>query len=297
MTRCRLAIMYSNVQQVAFSESNRYMYVEIDGTTTIDGTIPWCKQQPYARVPYPSLATPNLSAAANGYLHVFQVTNLIADTPATAPAPLSILIFAVTTPQLNMASFRDPTSNNPLTRGIALPNGFLGMDASFTVTKLMAEDDVRSIREIMHTKRNLGSISVVPGALSLVLLYNSSSFHSYFQQMYKYCRGSITYTLSATGCSSTVMDRIRIQYTNAIAGDTVIEWFPALQPRFSVTIPFNDPVGFYSTGVFDTTFVPPTLSLTGTISAGNSFGLDWFVSYNDDLSLGCPCPLPSITWA
>ena len=287
LNRCRLAIMYSITKQAVFSESNRFMYVDVEGTTVIDGVIPWTVNVPFRPLPIPNLAT-NSNQSNNGYLHVFQVSALIADSPSVAPQPLSVLVFACATPNLQFAGMRNPTQGKSLALGVALPNGFLGLDSSVHIDRLLAEDNIKSLRQMMHRLYSVGPFTLTKGVTTTPNVTIPFP-HQWFLYMFRFWRGSITFTITNSYLATNTAKAITIWPSDKTQDDTAVIWYPELQPRIQITLPFLEPAGALDTGSFYTAQLPGLLSFFHA-DPTNNYDIFIHLSFNDDLSLGVPVP-------
>jgi hypothetical protein len=296
MTRCRLAIMYSLNQQAAFSENNRFMFVEIEGTTVVDGVIPHTHQDTYRTLPELSVVTPQSNLSANGYLHVFQMSNLVAETPATSPSPMSVLVFAGGTSNTQFATFTSRNACKPRTSGTAFPNGFLGLESSLSLSGVMPEDNISSVREIMHRPGLYQSVSVPQDASIFSPAGPLPYFHRYFFEMFRFWRGSVTFTfMYSTGALMTDPGFVTVSSDpNCEDSDATTHWYPSKAPKISYTIPWSFGRGAGDTGAFSFLTQVPKIYLKAPVYSGPASILRCYISFNDDLSFGVACPPKAI---
>lgn len=279
LVRTRLAIMYSLTKQITFSEENRYMFIEIEGTTVIDGVIPWTRREPAVAIP--KIEAPYTSAPfANGYVSIFQMSDIVADTPAVTPSPLSVLVFAAGTTNTNFAILRSLTTRG-LSKGAAYPQGFLGLTSSIKIDGLLAEANIRSIREILHRP---WVFSV--GNIVLAKTTHTPNYANFWITMFRFLRGSMTITLESTGDAP---DVVQIENPSVDDSSAYLSWYPSTQRIFKFTIPFASAQGAVDTGAF---YGPETIGrfTTEMMGANPNYWLRMSCSFNDDLSLGVQCP-------
>jgi hypothetical protein len=296
MTRCRLAIMYSLNQKATFSENNRFMFIEVEGTTVVDGVIPHTHQDLYR--PLAKFATSNVNtAAANGFLHVFQMSNLVAETPATTPAPLSVLVFAGATSNTQFCSFTAQNARNARTNGDAYPNGFLGLDSSLKLEGVMPEDNICSVREIMHRPALYEDMTLPIAGAQITPTGPLSNFHRYFFEMFRFWRGSVTYTfiIRDGGLLDSPAPIVVSNDVNIEVSDSTTHWFPRQCPKVSFTVPWTFGRGAGDTGAFSTFSQLPRIFLKYPAYTGTESHMEAYISFNDDLSFGIPCPPKFLT--
>lgn len=287
MTRARLAFSFSLSKVATFSENSRYMYVEIEGTTVVTGTIPHTHTDLYRALPATSNGNQQIGTSANGYIHVWQVTNVAGSTPATVPAPLSILAFAAGTSHTQFASFKHPYYGLLTSRGPAFPNGFLGLDNTLTIERVMAEDSLRSAREALHrpvlmweTSVPLAGVSFKPSDFAMPQYVN------FFLYLCRFWRGSVTYTFVASG--STLPDVA----CGIFSPDSkaLTHWYPKLSPKFSISVPWVFGRGPGETGSLGTQRRPADVQITIPAFTGTAFSVATYINFNDDFAMGVAVP-------
>jgi hypothetical protein len=287
LTRIRLAIMYSLTKTATFTEQNRYMYVDVEGTTVIDAVIPWTRKEPFMNLPFATLANVT-TAVANGYIHIFQVSNLIADSPSVSPTPLSILAFCAGADDLQFAVPQPVVPGNNLSVGTAFPNGFLGLERSIKIDRLLAEDNVHSIRQLMHRIYNDNQY-IIPKNTAFFPNIVIPVPHAFYLYMFRYWRGSVTYTLTNPFEPGNTCKQIVISPNDNQYDDNEIIWYPDRQPRIQVIVPFVNLNGYYLSGGLESAVPIRSLQLFAT-DVANDFKVNIGVSFNDDLSVGVPQP-------
>lgn len=288
LTRCRIAVMYSLNKQSTFSENSRYMYVDIEGTTVIDGVIPWCRSDPYGTIPDYSGGGSVSTNSVNGYLHFFQISNLVADTPAVTPSPLGMLVFAAATPDLKFAGVRFPVigAAATLTRGVAQQN-FLGLKSNVRIDRLLAEDNITSIRQLLHRIVQVGDITLGALGTTTTVVLSPPWEIAWFLYSFKYWRGSFTAVLTAVdNCTDTQNVAIDSNANGSVANDHDVLWYPNMSPRFAFVIPYIEMKGYSDSGGVTPVSGMPRIMLTNHAVA--SYKLRWSIAFNDDLSLGIP---------
>lgn len=300
MTRVRLAVMYSLSQSATFSENSRFMFIEVEGTTVVDGVIPHTHQDLYRTIPGMSLATPNSAASANGYLHVFQMSNLVGETQATTPTPLSILVFAGATTNTQFCGYWYPM-NGAMVARITNSQGFLGLEQSLELKGVMPEDDIKSIREILHRPVPYGPTSTysppeilmpATGGSNSTVNWGTPNDIWYWLALFKFWRGSVTITVVARTASGNLPNTaIRFSTLPTLwEGGSTIHWVPSLAPKFSFTIPWNYAARAGDTGAMNNVTVgkPDVWFLWPALP--EDMYVRFLFSMNDDLSLGIPVP-------
>lgn len=288
LTRCRIAIMHALTKQATFTENSRYMYVDIEGTTVIDGVVPWVRREPTSPIPTLSSAGTYTDDAANGYLHVFQVSNLIADSPSVTPAPLGVLVFANADDKLQYYGLRSPVGTRTLNRGTAPPAAFLGLENSVRFDRLLSEGDIMSIRQICHRIQRTGITITVPASATLAHTPSLPDDLFYFFTAFRWWRGSVSLTFRLDSGPSAQKDFLTVAYTtDGSTEDSDVKWFYNINPIQTFTMPYLDAQGASHTGSSYTMTGLPTISFVNS-NATNPVVLSVSISFNDDLTLGVP---------
>ena len=284
MSRVRLALTYSWTKPAAFSENMRYMYVEVDSTATIDAVIPWMQPSPY--LPLPLTRGSFTSTFPNGYFSIFQITDVIGSEPGVTPPPLSVLIFATAGQNLSFSGYRSCLSGlDSYHPGVAFPQSFLGLSETVRFPRVLAEDNVRSYREILHRPLFCSQLVLAAGANDTVPLTVLPEVFKYILQKFRYYRGSMNIHLSAS--PNAVFPRGTFVPLVASNG-SAIEWYPESCPVITVTLPFLHPNGYLETGGSSPYQTLGTINVSNPLATSCTYFVD--VSFNVDFSAGCPIP-------
>jgi hypothetical protein len=289
-TRCRLAICYALIDDAGvFSEANRFMYVEVNGTKTIEFTVPMTHYALYLPSPNGDVGT---NPTNNGYITIYQLTDNTGIDPVTAPVPTELCIFAACTANTQFAGICDPTYERPCYKNITGATGIFGFEESVKVDKILADDDIYSIRELLHRYQNAATWQALTGTQTaphnLPLLYSNRV--KYFLWAFRYFRGSRQFRfVSRAATASTVS----IHHVNGVDSEPVL-WNPSQSPIFEILTPFLEHTAFDSTGG-GANYTSQQTSLfvrcEGVDTAQNvSYRVD--CSFADDLSLGSPVAPP-----
>lgn len=274
MTRCRLIITYTLDKQTTFNQKERFMYVEVCGTTVVDGIIPWMSREPYQ--PVPALHHTNI-LGANGYIQIWQDTSLVSDTPGVSPRPLSLTVFHSATKN---TQFVDPGSIRGFVLGVS--QGFLGLDNSSSLSGILADDSFMSSRELLHRPTIRQTLGLLPTFLNPNSLLPQDHQVWYLIRRWMYYRGSITvHMIMSTNPTSTVALSRASKGTVTIAtSDMIVYWTGSERKVMSILLPYTDIDGYTDTLAYDypSIYIDTVIGPTPTIT--------WWLSFNDDLSLG-----------
>lgn len=290
LTRCRLAIMHSIKRQTVFTENSRYMYIDVEGTTVVDGVIPWVKRYPAQEIPtMGNTNTPVHVDKCNGYLHIFQVSNLIADSPSITPTPLSVLCFVNADENLRFYGYKSPTFGAALTKGGAQPAAFLGLSSSVRIDRLLAEDNIQSIRQIFHRMQFNSDTSILAPSTTATYTPTLPRDFEFFMYMFRWWRGSVSLTYTLTNGGTKPQDRLAIGWaTGGTDQDMDVFWYYNQNPRQTFTTPFLLGAGVGVTGATQTRTGLPSMSIRNV--GTDSVAYYTSVSFNDDFTLGVPLP-------
>lgn len=277
MTRTRLAITYSLDKLTAFSESARFMYLEVAGTTVVDGVVPWTSRSPYRALPKLESGS-TVAGTANGYIQFWQMSNLLSDTPGQNPRPLSVAVFCKSGDNFQLVG---PTAIRGYVTSVA--QSFLGLDNSSSVSRVLPDDDYWSTREMLHrpsVRQNYAP--TLPAMLDPSTAISADVQLQYILYRWRYMRGSITvHLMMATNSDSTVaLSRIGRGTTTTANAETITYWKGSERLIMSVVMPFDTPTGFMP--VVSTAW--PSLVISNVLGPTPTF--TWWVTFNDDLSLG-----------
>lgn len=279
LATCRVAITHSLTKLATFSEAVRFMYVDITGTTVVDGTIPWCLQDPYATAP--TRFFDSITSSPNGYLQIWQILPLTGDGTGATLAPLTYSVWASAPATFQTAALL-PVSvafvDTPM------PQGFLGFESSLTLTKIAYDDDVHSFREL--AKRPYWTYVPVTFAANraTLSLSNYLSTHPLFKHLmrrFRFYRGSLIISLrgftALTDPSVIVMD-----------GDRACSylWNFERSPECTVTLPYARVNGFTDTGALYSLNEDRKLAFRTLVTTDAAAGVWMSVNFADDMSFG-----------
>lgn len=284
MSRVRLALTYSWSKPASFSENMRYMYVEVDSTATIDAVIPWMQLTPYLQLPLTRGSSPTVFP--NGYFSIFQITDVIGSEPGVTPPPLSVLVFATAGQNMTFAGYRQAlTGLDSYHPGVAFPQSFLGLSETVTFPRVLAEDNVRSYREILHRPLFCSQVTIPASANADLPLSTLPEVFKYILQKFRYYRGSCNVRITASPIA--VFSRGTFATLTSSNGAS-IEWYPESCPVITVTLPFLISYGYLETGGLSPYQPVGTVNISNPLATSCTFFAD--VSFNDDFSAGCPIP-------
>lgn len=279
MTRARLAITYNQQPLTEFSELARFMYVDIVGTTVIDGVIPWMQQFPYKDIQNPR--GPG-GAATNGHLQFWLITPLTSDTPGVDPLPLSLLVFAAATTNTQFAGLS--TMSDYFTN--ATPAGFLGLDKSIKISRFLPEDNIHSIREILHRPSQTAIATVTSPTLFSVNIADTlraDPLLRYVFNKFRFYRGSVTVNLYF---KAKAPPTLMVYDSNALIPANSRVWVPEREPICSVLLPFRHARCYHGTDAVYNLDENRRLTITHDNPDTTPYVLLFDISFNDDLSFG-----------
>lgn len=303
MTKVRLIISWSFERRTTFNELDRFCYYEINGTTSIDGVVPWLQSQPW--LPLANTVGPWLdTGSSNGFLHIWQDTPVLGDTFAgTTSPPLTIAIFASGTETTQFASFQNPRINHNMTPGYKASQGytpFLGFEQDMTLHGIYAEENIHSSREICHRPVMMYNNFTATDSFGAVPQnYLVEGTHAYYLKRFRFWRGSVTFVFSVNpsviGTNLKFTFRRSGENVNGDIEEAYIEWFPAHQAKFSIIVPYDccDDLGYgyLRTGVTSSAQYLSSLEIK---SSDGSHPLTVSMHFNDDLSLGVMLHPPNL---
>ena len=274
MTRMRFIITYSPTRPVSYSESNRFAVLEVSGTTSLTGVVPWTSRFPYLDLP---TASHNYNDdQANGFISVYQATDMISSDPSAPPAPLSVLVFCRGTEDLTFCRFQDAVRWPALLKR-TLAQGFVGLADTVKYDRLLAECNVKSIREIAHLRHYLGDFTVTSTAGATFGGVNPPDTIAYWLESFCYFRGSVNYHLYAADRSSPSTMHVELPLQTS---GTFVKWYVETPSPLVVSVPYT-----HTDGYNRKSYILPAVSVfhNGGLA---SLTFSVYVSYGDDLSLG-----------
>ena len=284
MSRVRLAITYSWSKPSAFSENMRYMYVEVDSTATVDAVIPWSQVVPF--LPLPLTRGASTAMSPNGYFSIFQITDVIGSEPGVTPPPLSVLVFATAGQNITFSGYRQCLNGlDSYHPGVPFPQSFLGLSETVTFPRVLAEDNVRSYREILHRPLFCSQVNIPASANADLPLSVLPEMFKYILQKFRYYRGSLNVRITASP-AATFSRGTFVPLTSS--NGAFIEWYPESCPVITVTLPFLAINGYLETGGLSPYQTVGTINISNPLATSCTYFAD--VSFNDDFSAGCPIP-------
>lgn len=235
----RIAITHSLDKLTSFSESVRFVYVEIQGTTVVDFTIPWCVIEPYATNNNRFDDTPRPN---NGYIQFWSISPVVGDGTAESLPPLTMLLFAAASENFETAGLQPIAESLANT---ATPQGLLGYTSSQSISNLIADDNVHSFRELLHRPYwiNITPTASGPGfAISLKAYLMAHPLYKVLDSRFRYSRYSLTVTLRGPSTGNV------IYIVKDGSSSCSALWVPERSPEFTVTLPFVRSTGYFHTG-------------------------------------------------
>lgn len=276
LVRTRLVIAYTLEDVVSYSEEMRFVYVEVNGSKTIEFTVPWTRKQPYGDV-----AAYGAAGTYNGRILVWQLAPNTGISPIETPTPTNLLVFASATANTQFAQPVDGFRSGGYYSTTIPAAGLLGFARSQTITGLTAEDNIVSSREILHQYIVRSDVSI-PVGVSQVPAALAGTPYSYFSRRYRFMRGSVRYRFIYLGEPGPI-----VRFTRN-SDNKEIYWFTSEAKSFEVLAPFYSLDGFKDvTTPFDALFI----NVLGA-TAATPMQVQW--ALNDDLSFGVTVPTPFV---
>lgn len=293
----RIAIVWSPQPITTYSEDLRQERYDVIGTTTVDFLVPWTNQNPYSTMRVPNSGDVNLNMS-NGFIGIFMLTSIVNNT-ATVPSQVLGCIFSSGGASLRFAKYRSPILTGMTTSPQIAPTmaaqGAFGASNLGTVTNIIDEDNVVSLREIAKRRSYVGNWATTASA-SITIYDQAASINNmaYILRKFKFWRGAINATLLAVTPT--------IQYT--VSREPGGNWefaqqrvSSATQPEVQVLIPFLAEEGVYSTGAMDTDLISPSPQLYFSLIGSASSSVRVLAELTDDFSAGILQPSPIISGA
>jgi len=278
MSRQRIIVTHTIDKPSVWSEIYRSQYYEIQGSTVIDITVPWIIQSPY--LPCPQLSAEVDNPSPNGYLTIWAATPLVNENPGVTPTALRCIVFGAATASTQFAVFRCPTLFRVL---VNLLQGSFGATSSGNLDTFLCEDDISSLREIAHRPSFIGTTDVSAGG-NFFMPRTFPSFMKYVIGKHRFFRGSINVQIvyKLPPFNAPIIKVCR--YTSDSA-DTTVLWCPSVEPILNITIPWDGAYGYTGTGA-DNYLINFPFRPFVVVPATAGLTLDWYISFNDDFSLG-----------
>lgn len=276
LATCRLAITHSLTKLTTFTEQVRHTYVDVQGTTVADVTIPWLQPQPYIS----SYAYfDNAVRAANGYVQVWQILPLTGDGSAATPPPITFFVFASAGNTFSTATLR-PVSEAFMNQAPA--QGLLGFESTTQIGNLVADDNVQSFRELVQRPVWVYQSWPIAGGratIDLKALLNTNLMRA-LNNRYRFYRGSVVVSMRLPKSSEPnflVMDSSRAcSYL----------WTVERSPEVTIILPYSTTQAFDDTGAV----YPNTETRKIVVRPNNGVDVNfecWIaVHFTDDFAMG-----------
>lgn len=276
LATCRLAITHSLTKLTTFTEQVRYTYIDVQGTTVVDLTIPWIQHRPYISSPayFNDIARPS-----NGFVQVWQILPLTGDGSAETPPPITFFVFASASQNFSTATLRpvsESFANDPPAQGL------LGFESTTAITNLLADDNVQSFRELVQRPVWVYQAWAILGGratIDLKTLLNSNLMRA-LNTRYRFYRGSLIVSLRLPESDETnyiIMDSTR---------SCSYLWTVERSPEVNILLPYSTTQGFDDTGALYPNTETRTLVVRPNNSTDTSFGCWISVRFTDDFSMG-----------
>ena len=239
---------------------------------------------PYLQLPLTRGAS--TTAFPNGYFSIFQITDVIGSEPGVTPPPLSVLVFATAGQNMMFSGYRQAlTGLDVYHPGVAFPQSFLGLSETVTYPRVLAEDNVRSYREILHRPLFCSQVVIPATANADLPLTSLPEMFKYILQKFRYYRGSLNVRIIASPAA--VFSRGTFVLLTSSNGAS-FEWYPESCPVITITLPFLVSYGYLETGGLAPYQSVGTVNISNPLATSCTYFAD--VSFNDDFSAGCPIP-------
>jgi len=291
----RIAIVWSPQPITTYSEDLRQERYDVIGTTTVDFLVPWTSQNPYSAMRVPNVGDTNLNMS-NGFIGIFMLTSIVNNT-ASVPSQVLGCIFSAAGASLRFARYRSPIltslTTSPQIAPTMVAQGAFGASNLGTVTSIIDEDNVVSLREIAKRRSYIGSwATTAPASITMYDPVASTNNMAYILRKFKFWRGAVVATLLAVAPG--------FQYTVSREQGTAWELAQqrvstATQPEVQVIIPFLSEEGAYPTGSMLTTLVSPDPQLYLSLIGSGSGTVRLYTELSDDFSAGILQPSPIIS--
>ena len=286
MSRTRLAISYSLNRESSFNENGRFMYVDVSGTTIIDGVIPWTQREIYQRLDFGRNDVTN-DPAANGFIQIWQINELVSDTPGETPYPLNVIVFSSGTVNTQFAGTTHLEARYAaLDTDLIPPAGFLGLDNSLTVSRILSEDKFMNVREFLHAPYNASSYTVPQGTLtSNITITNGWLDFRSFIARHRWWRGSLTLKIwFPVDIPPGLIQVWTIDGPNRPS--SWLLWDPRETRALELTVPMSISSGFYdSANVY---IDLPLIRMEFASTTTQAYPYRVAPHMNDDFSVGMP---------
>ena len=193
-----VAICWTPTRTTSWSENYRQEQIVIKGTTTHDIVVPWESSSPYLPCSYPKGRNGTLDngSISNGWISVYlisPITNASAD-----PVPCSFMVYVAGTESLKFSTVRVYLGISGLPQP-SEPQGNFGAISEYSPSRVLPEDNVQSIRDLLKIHRSIGDLSFNTVTLTTATL--PFELRNLLNK-YLYMRGSVSVRFMANATST-----------------------------------------------------------------------------------------------
>lgn len=245
-TKCVLAITHSLTPETTFNEDAPLCYLDVAQSKTVDFVIPWIQNTPYLPVQADGGAG-SVYKSSNGYINIFCLLANQGTTPGTNPKDLDLLIWQIGSSDTQLTTYLNPFfPGSKLTNTFNSPQGLFGYVGDVKLSGVVAEDDIQSLREIVHRPSFHHSATLVANtayAVPKLSLLGSRNHWALLMSKFMYARGGVKYTLVSRGAPTN--GTVEIMASDPTKGeDALTLWDRTRSLVYEIFVPFTDYLGY-----------------------------------------------------
>jgi len=294
--KARIAITWSPYALLGYSENVHQQIVTINGSTSVDFSVPWNMPE-YSRPLLVPLANTSDGGSNNGYIQIWILAKLTTASD-TSTRQNKVYVRSAAGADLQFMSFKPLIDSNRRVAIAATPGllkatraqGPISAATGSTYTGIIAEDNVLNLREIVHRYTSVQQQVPFTTGTTLILNpmdYTTDDLLAYVYRKFVYWRGSVNYKVLTEAFSPYPCQLRMSREGNIESGAAYVD--TRINPCLEVTVPF---ISRY--GVFISPNASPDQSsaLNYVLECAGDTTVDIHRSGGDDFNAGYLLPSP-----